>query len=169
VHPQVYDYWPVCYDPNHMPKSSGFDADAWGWGAQGGLRMSAFIDEFGANGRKYSICEPDFSAAMTGIGAAVANKMSNVCLPLDYAQGKTCTVNYYFPRVDSSGVVGYTVGDSIPQCTSDVPVPAADCWAMVSDATLCAGAASRVDLRRTAAEIAAGPLTAGTKIVFRCQ
>jgi hypothetical protein len=160
AHPQVYDYWPVCYDPDHLPKSSGYDPAAWGWGAQGGLRLSAFIDEFGANGRKYSICEPDFSAAMTGIGAAVANRMNNVCLPSDYVQGKSCTVRYSLANA---------ISDPIPQCTSDVVAPVADCWALVTDPTLCPGAAFRVELRRTAAEIAAGPLPEGTKIVFRCQ
>jgi hypothetical protein len=169
AHPQVYDYWPVCYDPNHMPTSSGYDADAWGWGAQGGLRLSAFIDEFGANGRKYSICEPDFSAAMAGIGGAVASRMNDVCQPSDFSQGKTCAANYYFPTANSSGVVGYTVGDSVPQCTSDVPTPAVACWALVADPTRCPGAAFRVELRRTQEEINAGPLPAGTKIVFRCQ
>ena len=48
AHPQIWDYWPVCYDPAHRPKTAGaFDADAWGYGAEGGLRMSAFIDKFG--------------------------------------------------------------------------------------------------------------------------
>jgi hypothetical protein len=52
-HPTVYDYWPVCYDPNHLPSpattdpATGFDATAAAWGATGGLRESAFVDEFG--------------------------------------------------------------------------------------------------------------------------
>ena len=37
---QVWDYWPVCYDPDHEPAAPAtFDADAWGWGAPGGLRI----------------------------------------------------------------------------------------------------------------------------------
>ena len=75
AHPQIWDYWPVCYDPNHLPKGSGFDQDAWAYGAAGGLRLSAFIDQFGQNGLKYSICEPDFTDAMSGIGNALAQRL----------------------------------------------------------------------------------------------
>ncbi len=66
ANPQIWDTWPVCYDPNHpitaanTDKTTGFDPVAAGYGATPGLRMSAFIDEFGANGLKYSICQPDF-------------------------------------------------------------------------------------------------------------
>jgi hypothetical protein len=80
-HPAMYDYWPVCYDPNHMPAASttdvktGYDAVAVGWGATGGLRESAFVDEFGDNGLKFSICQPDFSTSMTAIGNAIARKL----------------------------------------------------------------------------------------------
>jgi hypothetical protein len=75
AHPTVFDYWPICYDPDHQPTSpdskTGFDTIAAGWGAIGGVRMSAFIDEFGANGMKFSICEKDFGAVMTKIGNKV--------------------------------------------------------------------------------------------------
>jgi hypothetical protein len=36
VHPDIFDYWSLCYDPNHLPQNldpqTGFDADARGWG-----------------------------------------------------------------------------------------------------------------------------------------
>jgi hypothetical protein len=65
-HPQIFDAWPICYDPDHLPAhpGTGFDPAAAAWGATPGLRLSAFIDEFGRNGRKLSICEPDLSNAM---------------------------------------------------------------------------------------------------------
>jgi hypothetical protein len=75
MHPTAFEYWPVCYDPDHLPVNTGatgFDWTAAGWGATGGLRMSAFIDEFGPRGLKFSICERDFAAAMTAIAGKVA-------------------------------------------------------------------------------------------------
>jgi hypothetical protein len=81
VHPQVYDYWPICYDPDHMPSdtgkdpSTGFDVDAAAWGARGGLRNAAFVDEFGENGLKFSICQRDYSYALSTIGTAISKAL----------------------------------------------------------------------------------------------
>jgi hypothetical protein len=74
---KIYDYWPVCYDPQHFTTA---DLTAWnpvdvGWSATGGLRESAFIDQFGNNGLKYSICATDFTRALTGIGTAISNRI----------------------------------------------------------------------------------------------
>jgi hypothetical protein len=78
-HMTVYDYWPVCYDSDHQPTApdtvTGFDTAAAMWGATGGLRESAFIDEFGANGLRFSICQRDFTATMAAIGNAIAQKL----------------------------------------------------------------------------------------------
>jgi len=75
-HPQVYDYWPVCYDPQHKPQDVNmYDPNAVGIGATGGLRMSAFIDQFGDNGLKFSICQTDFTSSMQKIGEAIAKKL----------------------------------------------------------------------------------------------
>jgi hypothetical protein len=72
-------YWPVCYAPNQPPTHpdsvTGFDLDAANWGATGGLRLSAFIDEFGPNGMKFSICETDFATVMKEIGDKVATTL----------------------------------------------------------------------------------------------
>jgi hypothetical protein len=63
----VYDLWPICYDADHLPSDpdpvTGFDAVAAGYGAKPGLRLAAFIDEFGDNGRKLSICQSDWGIA----------------------------------------------------------------------------------------------------------
>jgi hypothetical protein len=83
MHPTTYEYWPICYDPAHMPAASttdsatGFDTTAAGWGATGGLRMSAFINEFGANGLKFSICQSDLSDSLTAIGNALVGKLAS--------------------------------------------------------------------------------------------
>jgi hypothetical protein len=75
-HPQAWDYWPICYDPGHLPRSgSDFDVDAAAWGATGGLRNAAFVNQFGKNGLKLSICEPDLSGSMTTIGTAIAQAL----------------------------------------------------------------------------------------------
>jgi hypothetical protein len=171
AHPQIYDYWPTCYEPNHLPQSSGFNADAWGWSAQGGLRLAAFVDEFGESGQKFSICESDFSNAMSNIGTAMARRLANVCVPSDFAQGKTCMAYLYEPVVDASGTVTYVAGtNAVPECSSDTTTPTiADCYSLVFDQTRCPGAQYRVEVRRTADEIAAGPLPENTKLLLRCQ
>jgi len=77
AHPQIFDTWPVCYDPAHLPtnpdSTTGFDATAAGWGATPGLRISAFIDQFASNGIKFSICEADFGEAVKQIGRKLAS------------------------------------------------------------------------------------------------
>jgi hypothetical protein len=170
MHPQIYDYWPVCYDPKHMPQSSGFDPSAWGWGAQGGLRMAAFIDEFGDNGLKYSICEPNFAAAMAGIGNGFAKKLVPECVPTDFAQGKTCTANYYLLHMNSDGTLRYTIsGPALPECADDTTAPSTACYVLATDMSKCPGANYLPQVRRTAAEVAAGPLTEGTKLIIQCR
>jgi len=90
-HPQVFDLWPICYDPNHRPSkldsTTGFDPDAAGWGAYPGLRMSAFIDQFGAQGLKYSICAPDFADVLGQIGHKLATNPYGATFPVTVVDG----------------------------------------------------------------------------------
>jgi hypothetical protein len=166
AHSQIYDYWPVCYDPNHPPANPNvYDATAAGWGATGGLREAAFVDEFGANGLKFSICQPDFTNSMKVIGDALAKKIQNLCLPTRYTQYANCTAHYLTP--DASG--GFFLGAApIPQCAGS-SAPSQDCYLLASDQTQCPGDQFIVNLKRTEAELAAGPLPTGTMIEFRCQ
>ena len=126
-HPAMYDYWPVCYDPNHMPAASttdvktGYDAVAVGWGATGGLRESAFVDEFGDNGLKFSICQPDFSASMTAIGNAIVKN-----LPNGGSDGGPFDAPMVRPGTGGSGTGGHAgaaggAGGSLDACSSDGP------------------------------------------------
>lgn len=169
AHPQVFDAWPVCYDLDHLPMSSGFDSDAWGWGAAGGLRLAAFLDAFGSNGLKYSICERDFSDAMQGIGSALAGKMQSYCVPSNLEDGKTCTATFMRPAVDSTNAVTFVLDDlPTPKCAGAAPVTQ-DCYALVVDPLRCPGAQYLVTIARTDQTIAAGTIAEGTKLRIRCE
>jgi len=167
AHPTVYDAWPVCYDPNHLPTNpdatTGFDATAASWGATGGLRIGAFVDAFGDNGLKFSICQPDFSAAMTKIGSALSKKMQNLCLPAIYAQLTTCTANYLIP--DASGTL-VRQPTPVPKCNAEQSN--APCYALATNPSTCPGAAYLVQLSQ-GIDAGVSTLPYGTMLEFRCQ
>jgi hypothetical protein len=156
--PTVFDYLPVCYDPNHPPvnpdPATGVDGEAVGYGATGGLRMSAFVDEFGANGQKFSICQPDFTAAMSQIGATLSRKMHNQCVPTSYTQ-VACSASYATPEGTLNAI-------SLCDATESV-VP---CYSLVPDQNVCPGDAFLVHLNRGIGATAQIP--AGTWLVFGC-
>jgi hypothetical protein len=84
--PDLYDYWPVCFDPHHPLPATGtadranFDL-AFGWGGFGGLRIKAFLDEFPPDKTlAFSICEPDFSQSMQLIGEAIRIALGTLCI-----------------------------------------------------------------------------------------
>jgi hypothetical protein len=183
THPTIWDTWPVCYDPNHQPaaattdKTTGFDATAAGWGATPGLRMSAFVDEFNTNGvtngLKYSICQPDFSAAMAGIGAAISKHLQNLCV--DYqlwkdANGQAdCRVAYNRPQPD-----GTFQEDSVgmPECAQGQTTNVSeDCWYLSTDTTKCPVNGQLINIARSAKDIQqyGQQLPAGTKVDMQCR
>ena len=187
-HPQVFDYWPICYDPDHRPTTAsadpetGFDANAAGWGATGGLREAAFVDEFGENGLKFSICERDFAGAMTTIGNTIAKKLQNLCV--DYKLVDTddnpsngvqadCRVSLRAPMVDPENQVTYqeilpALEQCLPGATSGTT--SAPCWQLVRDKVACPTNGQLVTVIRTAADIAAKPqLDPGTKLGMQCR
>ncbi|MGB8297423.1 MAG: hypothetical protein WCG85_18505 [Polyangia bacterium] len=71
----LWDYMPVCQDPNQM------SADGNIYKAYGGLRLKKFIDAFGDNGMAFSICNSDFTDALTQIGNALATRVTLVLTP----------------------------------------------------------------------------------------
>ena len=77
--PDIYDYWPICYDPRKpgpLDESGPYNVSAAGWGAYGGLRIQSFLDKFPKeDALAFSICETDYSAAMSVFGETIAKKM----------------------------------------------------------------------------------------------
>jgi hypothetical protein len=179
AHTEIYDYWPLCYDPGHRPVNAdpqtGFDADAAGWGAGPGLRESAFIDQFGANGLKFSICETDYSGAMSQIGNAIVIHLQNLCVdyklldkdPNTPGVQADCRVAYRTPQANGTYLES---PDSLPQCSAGATPDtiSSDCWTLVNDTAKCPGLGQLVNVVRTRAEISAGPLAPGTKIDMQC-
>ncbi len=186
-HPTVFDYWPVCYDPGHKPTKpdgeTGFDTDAAGWGATGGLRNAAFVDQFGPNGLKFSICQPDFSKSMEVIGEAIAKKLQNLCV--DYKLVDTepdtqgvqadCRVVWRIPEVDAKGQVTYKESStSLPQCNDETGRKdgevTTDCWQLTMNKDKCPTNGQWINVLRTAQEKKEKPqLDPGTKIGMQCR
>jgi hypothetical protein len=165
AHPSVYDSWPVCYDPGHLPTNpdatTGFDLTAANYGATGGLRLASFIDAFADNGLKFSICQPDYSAAMSKIASALNKKMQNLCLPAVYAQ-RACPARYLRP--DASGAL-IPDATELPQC--NVQQSNAPCYALATNDAVCPGAAYLVSPVQ-AGGAGVDSLPYGTVLEFRC-
>jgi hypothetical protein len=137
---QVWDYWPICYDPAYPPSGSGFDKTAAEHGATGGLRLDAFLSEFPEkNRRAYSICESDFGPAMQGIGEALDVLMGDLCVPYklvdtsrDPGLQASCRVAFRIPRAvekDGKTTVVYDEDPkSLPACDASRTPP---CWEVV--------------------------------------
>jgi hypothetical protein len=134
----MYEYWPICLDPEVPAPSSGYDIPSARRGATGGLRIDAFLGEFKKeNSLAYSICERDFGPAMAGIGNRLIKMMENLCVPYKLVdtspepgiQGD-CSVAYRRP-VQKTNSQGKTVTtwmedpNSIPPCDEKHTT---DCW-----------------------------------------
>lgn len=138
---KVWDYWPICYDPDYLPENVGQEVAAE-HGAAGGLRIDAFLNGFPErNRRAYSICESDFGPAMEGIGDALTILMGDLCVPFklaDVSDGPglqaDCRVAYRIPHEgkDKNGRWQMTWDESpegLPSCDSNGRTP--DCWEVV--------------------------------------
>jgi hypothetical protein len=181
-HAPVYDYWPVCYDPNHMPKASttdattGFDSEAAGFGATGGLRMDAFLKQFGSNGLRYSICQTSFQDSLKEIGVTLAKRLQNLCV--DYklidtdlaTPGVQADCRVVYQKLDDNGKY-YEETNSMPQCDStldDDHQPTYDCWKLVKDWTKCDKLGQLITVVRPVDQ-RKNPQAAGTKVSMQCR
>jgi hypothetical protein len=181
AHTTIWDSWPVCYDPNHKPADPNtFDPAAAGWGATAGLRNSAFIDEFGKNGLKFSICEADFTDSMKSIGDAIYKKLQNLCVPaqlwLDTSGNPDCRVAYRIPGPDPKDQTKTITTESpqgLPMCDSATTADnvTADCWKLILDPGKCPDAykGQWISVLRPKADLANNPLPAGTTLQMQCR
>ena len=167
AHPTVYDVWPVCYDPNHPPSNpepgTGFDAEAAYWGGTPGLRLAAFVDEFGDHGMKLSICQPDFSAAMSKIGSALTQPWPSLCTATRTDGYADCTATYLIP--DGNGNLARDTA-TMPRCNAGRTN--APCFSLVTDATRCPSGEQVIEVVGGRAAVDGGALPSGTMLELNC-
>ena len=131
---EVFDYFPVCEDPR-FPSGGRDDLAAWGMGAQGGLRIKAFLEQFPAGQTQaFSICEPDFTEAMRSIGEAIALQLGKPCLPRKL-QDTNLDLPGLQPDCDVRLRVDGILSEELPYCSDrEGRKP---CWKVVTDADRC--------------------------------
>jgi hypothetical protein len=175
--PTVSDLWPICYDQDHPPSqpdpATGYDATAASYGAKPGLRLSAFIDEFGANGLKFSMCQPDWSVSMETVGETLTKRMHNLCVEQKFVDADPttpsfdpdCIVEYLFPKRDDLALPACMDDLAMPPCLvlpgddrdltktllprCDDSAPVLPCWRIVNDKTKCPFSGHVLEVNRT--------------------
>jgi hypothetical protein len=159
--PDKYDYFPVCYDPDHpMPADGAADRPAFdiafGWGGYGGLRIKAFLDEFPvANTQINSICERDYSSILENLGAKLDYRLSGRCLPKGYMQGSAWEI---FLRVPAESTY---IETPLAECTADT---SAYCYQIQNESGRCSGSGLMFNLQVPAGS---APLPVGSQIRFQ--
>jgi hypothetical protein len=109
---QVWDYMPICT----IPSITSMDGNIYK--AYGGLRLKKFLDAFEKNDAQgnpipntFSICNSDFTPAMTQIGQAIAKVLKPGC------------VNYPLVDTQPAPPAGATRGPIQPQCQAIERIP----------------------------------------------
>lgn len=183
AHPQIYAQWPTCYDRTHLPASADvFDPGAAALGAKAGLRIAAFIDQFGEIGLKTSICEdgPSLATALD-YGSDLVIHLSTLCIDdklfdtdraTDGLQAD-CRVVLRRPETDPANpekLVYREDAASMPRCDPSLSVdeqPTYPCWRVLVDRVRCPVNGQQIDVVRAPSE-RARLLPAGTKILAQC-
>jgi hypothetical protein len=189
----IYDLWPVCYDADHPPTNpdptTGFDAEAAGYGATPSLRLSAFVDEFGPNGLKFSMCEADWTDAMGMFGETLTREMRNLCVdqklvdadPSTPELDPDCILEYDAPNAEivptppgCAICAGSACADKLdsgsqwtrtylPRCDPNSPVP--PCWELTQNWTKCPVNGQFINVHRTPARYTPG----GDRYRLQCR
>jgi hypothetical protein len=182
-----WTYMPICSVPSMKA------ADGNIYKAYGGLRLKNFIDAYGDHGQTFSICNPDFTDAMTQIGDAIVRAMRPGCVPYPLmdtdpkAPGiqPECQAFDRIPcDLPGSGdclVIGYTE-TPLPECTDDQGNPLAPasppiesvsensrpCWYLsyATSPAVCSNApkGQRISVLRRAGQ----PAPAGARLSLTC-
>jgi hypothetical protein len=143
------DYVPVCQSSN-------------GGDANGGLRMKAFVDSFGAAGGVFSICDESFADSMKQIGEKLAAKLGDTCVTAPVVDTSPtagiqadCQV---IDRYPTTGGTGYK-DTPLPPCSKSGG--AKPCWELTEHAA-CAVSGYRMDVQRD------GMAPPGTQQAIKC-
>lgn len=117
---------------------------------------------------------------MWPFGDTIATRLQNLCIdarivdidPVTPGLQPDCRVVYRLPQADATtGQVTFTESpQSLPVCPPGATPDtiASDCWRLVIDKLRCPVNGQLIGFLRTAAEIADGPLSAGTKVGVQC-
>jgi hypothetical protein len=184
----LWDYMPICSDPNQKSNDGNI------YKAYGGLRLKKFVDAFGDKGQVFSICNSNFTNAMTQIGNAIVAVLTPGCVgyPLIDTDPNTpglqpeCRVNDQVPcsppGKDGCLENGYretpmpeckdSNGNLIDPTTPDpnsVPDSARDCWYLSYDKTALGCATAGFNGQRISALRKSGTVAApGTNLAMKC-
>ncbi|MGO9289129.1 MAG: hypothetical protein ACLQIJ_10290 [Polyangia bacterium] len=186
----LWDYMPICWNPTVQASDGNI------YKAYGGLRHNKFVSAFGNNGARFSICNQDFTGAMTQIGTAIAQALKPGCVqyPLidtnpnvDGVQPE-CQVVYKIacntPGQGTCLSTGYSQ-HTLPECidpttgnplvpatpaTGNIPDSARPCWYLLYDNNSVTGCPSAyMNQRITALRPSTQPQApAGTLLAMQC-
>jgi hypothetical protein len=182
-----WDYMPVCTIPTQK------SADGNIYKAYGGLRLKKFIDGYGEHGQTFSICNSDFTSALTQVGNEIAQAMTGGCVPYPLMDGDSTTpgiqpecqvvdrISCDKPNVDRCLPSGYEE-DPLSECMdaghpldptnpnlNAIPDSARPCWYLYYDTDPVVGCADAPKGQRIAALRMNGTVApAGTQLGLTC-
>jgi len=189
----LWDYMPICTVPSIQ------SADGNIYKAYGGLRLKKFIDAFGINGKVFSICNPEFTDAMTQTGGVLASAMTSdggcvpsaladtdpntpgiqpECLVVDELACSVpggCSINGYQQNTlsECADIEGGTsigpLNPANPQI-SNVPDGERPCWYLWYDTDPVTGCSGAPNGQRISVLRPTGSVApAGSELVVKCQ